>query len=155
MSAKQHISGHNFLCAYSLPATGLSTFVVSLFIPTLIPSPTQLRIITPFLEPHNCLDPSSFVSSLQLLCIKSHLCKLDSLFSTCIKQMNLPKTKTKLPGNILTDLYLSLCAQISMWPFVLLGVMLLYPPSSPKMTISFLLFSSFQTSSIFLLPNWW
>ena len=51
MSTKQHFSEHNFLGAYSLQGTGLSLSVVSLFIPTVILSPTQLRIITPFLDP--------------------------------------------------------------------------------------------------------
>lgn len=140
MSTKQHFSEHNFLGAYSLQGTGLSLSVVSLFIPTVILSPTQLRIITPFLDPQLSW-PSSLchIIIITLPQIPSFV-QQDSLFSTCIKQMNLAKTNTKPPETrwlISLSIYVhrSQCD-----PSCFLGVILFFIPQLSKRTVSFLLF---------------
>ena len=154
MSAKQHSSGPNFLWAYSLPATGLSMFVDSLFIPTLIPAPTQLRIITPLSL--NCLDPSSLCLIITITLHQIPSFVNWTLYSapassrwTCLKQKqnSLKHTDWSHFQFVCTDLNVTLRASRSHATFH--SPALQDDPFIPSLS------SSFQTSSIFLLPNRW
>lgn len=101
--------------------------VVSLYIPTATSLLTQLRTITPFINPALTL---SFVVSSSSLCIKPHL-----LFTwTLLYSAPAPSRWTwleKKPWIMLTDLTLNLCAQISMRPFLLESYYFLFS-SSPR-----------------------